>query len=1186
MLHLWWSLAIGHQHGGQRGFHRGMARLLRWRMYKEYAGGSDSLALPVAHALGTSEALREQQRQHFLLARALQQWRQEVSKIRNDAWTQQRLDNRKVLLRRIGDMWAADQDLIWLRTAWSSWAIRARQARADHVLDQCREEVGRAVQACDHSDELRDAEAEVLRLEAMFLHWHRFASQPRRLQEMAVLEEQTRQLDEARMLVAENFIRSYFATKSRSELHRAVVAWFRIGRSQREESRKLRRRQLANALVDGSSDLSGKYLVQTAMAAWRGEVKESKASSWSQVAAHGKLSRAGLAERVLAAEMASSTAGLLREWKRIALELRRGRAKAAARQSLAMSVGRFRLRSVFERWQDAVQQFASERSMQANHDSILNEAHGRFRSAWLERGALTKAAASEMMERSACEVARRSVKSWKAAVRICGLERRQHAIACSLSQGLDEAGLLHIIFAAWRRDTASEIQACLDVLQFRSGSRALSEGVSSFLETSFADSTNHLLLTMSWQSWLCAATSGQAMSQSTVQEGHIQAMQDDMASALGELTHFRTSLRGCQERLQGASRTVALCLVQRDGKAVRVFFDAWRQKIRRALLVDQRAAGQLKASRFALLCLATKRWYALADARRRRVKALQSASRVQIWESAGRARMYFDAWQLLQTFGRASAARDDRRISACVAAERLVSQRESSLLCTLLGLWSRAAKANTMRRRSVRGAHDLCEKVDKQCQLAWLQVLLIAWVDVLVIVQTAAIRLGIRQGPAMAVLTDPSPASCASRREIPATEQLQNEIWKAEVARTTLAPLRIQHLTAKAALAQWLGFVTQIQHARSLAVLVERRLDFAVQRSCFQGWQHVIRKNLSVALSHKEQDKFSKCRHAFKRALSAAATRSSEAFCALITSDALKAWASETKRARGRRLGSNDQLRLLSGMTYILWSQDQRLELGSHAIAVWKAGVIQCRLEKERQEASYHFTALQNAEDLARSALLGNASFLTERGLEVQSAALVHRFLRLWQAFVANLRHASLHRRARNKVGHNTDRLVHSWASSADTALQHICLFSWHKEAASSRGTFRSSRALGSLKSRYLAITDLVAVRESTLADLIGCWLSWRLIVADDRKHHVEGELQIVVGLLHESTVTCRELRTQLVTVRSSNARSTRCTLWALFKSWHQMAADAKPDEGLPSVAPSAFSSSSQISRSLVRSRA
>jgi len=497
------------------------------------------------------------------------------------------------------------------------------------------------------------------------------------------------------------------------------------------------------------------------------------------------------------------------------------------------------------------------------------------------------------------------------------------------------------------------------------------------------------------------------------------------------------------------------------------------------------------------------------------------------------------------------------------------------LLGSLLGVWSRAAKAATLRRRHVRGAHNLCETTDKRCQLAWLQVLLIAWMDVLVILQTAALRLGIRQGPAMAELTDPSPASCASRREAPLTEQLQNEIWHAEVARTTLAPLRIQHLTATAVFAQWLGFVAQVKQARSLAALVQSRIDSAVLGSCFRGWHRVIRKHLSVALSYREQDKLSKRSQAFKRALSAAALRSSEALCTLAASDAFKAWAAETRRARGRRLGSQEQLTLLSGMTYALWSQDQIQELVSHTIAAWKAGAIQSRLEHERLVAGQHFMALQHAEDLARSALLGNASYLTQRGLDMQRAVLAHRFLRLWHALVANFRHASLHRRSREQVGHNMEKIVKTWVSSAETSLQYLCLSGWHNEVLAYP---KKSAAISSTKAECLAIMNRLVVKETATTLLIGCWLAWRRLIADDRKSHVEGELTIVVGLLHESTVTCRELRAQLISASSLSRHSVRCMMWALLMSWHQMVAQAK-HEGLPSVAASTFSSTPHASR-------
>merc|ERR1711920_929343 len=51
-------------------------------------------------------------------------------------------------------------------------------------------------------------------------------------------------------------------------------------------------------------------------------------------------------------------------------------------------------------------------------------------------------------------------------------------------------------------------------------------------------------------------------------------------------------------------------------------------------------------------------------------------------------------------------------------------------------------------------------------------------------------------------------------------------------------------------------------------------------------------------------------------------------------------------------------------------------------------------------------------------------------------------------------------------------------------------------------------------------------------------FLRWRLVIVDKQRICYKGELEVVVEMLQQSTLTCKELRTQLLVVRSSAARS------------------------------------------------
>eukprot|EP00930_Biecheleria_cincta_P032175 TRINITY_DN2232_c0_g1_i1.p1 TRINITY_DN2232_c0_g1~~TRINITY_DN2232_c0_g1_i1.p1 ORF type:complete len:1816 (-),score=292.73 TRINITY_DN2232_c0_g1_i1:39-5486(-) len=1138
VFHAWWSLILSRQNS----FQQGQKRLRRWRVYKQHKGSSDFSMLTVTQVLAADEALGEGDRRRFLLTRCFEEWQREAMRRQLETWNWQRLDRRKHLLQQVAAKWASDQASVCLLATWSSWTTWARRSRANRLSDQCQREVMRAYQASDHGDQLRNAETEALWLETTFLHWHRLTSEPRRMQDLQTLRERNRRLRDARLHVGSHLVVAQEHKSCQFILQRFTAVWRGLAQSSREERRRFRSRQLASSLVDGSGHHADQHQLHSILQAWNCQVADSKAAAWARRAAHGKDSKAALALKVAKEGTRMFSVLILQGWCKAAKEQYWARRKAAAREVLALHIGRWGLRKLFDQWLDGMTFFASERMAHARGACQLHETRTR-----------TAFAVKALVGRNVDQATRLALQTWWSVVHWLRLDKRRHAASGALAQSLDRAGLQRLLLSSWCQETAARKQERLQVMHSRTGSRGLAMGLSALLETSCNQVYSILLLQMCWQAWLCVATSGQAMSQALLQDTHQHSVHEQLSSVLHELALRQGELDQSTLRLRGGGRTVALCLAQNDYLKMRVSFDGWRRRTRGLITADRKIAGHLRQEDFTIIVFALKRWHALASARRRRVTCLRKAVYALNREKLGSLRIIFDAWRVLRTAGQASMARDCRRVAGCNAADRLVAQREVSLILTITDRWAGAARAKAMRRRSAKGATDLCQNVDKICRLAWLQALFTAWVDVLVIMQTAAIRLGIRQPASAATAmvgggSSETAQGLVHKREAQFAEQLHQEFSHASRAEVTLAPLRLQHLTVQAVFGQWMGLVAQMHQARSLAELVEQRLDYAVARTCFLGWHKVLSKSRLAAATGNEKMRLNLSRQAFKRSFSSAAARTSDALSTLAATVAWKAWAVEAQRARARRLGAPEQLHFLQAITELLWSQDQRLELASHAVTAWKAGVLQNLLGN----ATVTNQTQNNTLRMASATLLSRASHLSQRGLAVQDATWTIRCLLAWREAVTMLRTALQRTASRCSAGLRMDILTATWEGSQGKMLQQLCLHGWHSEASSQRGTLHQTATLRSIKSKLLSVADVFSQKASCTSTTQLCYLHWHIQLVNSKRLHTEDELQMLVSLLHESTMTCRELRTQLLTQRARNSRMGKCLLVAVLHAWQQ----------------------------------
>ncbi|CAJ1353198.1 unnamed protein product, partial [Effrenium voratum] len=337
-------------------------------------------------------------------------------------------------------------------------------------------------------------------------------------------------------------------------------------------------------------------------------------------------------------------------------------------------------------------------------------------------------------------------------------------------------------------------------------------------------------------------------------------------------------------------------------------------------------------------------------------------------------------------------------------------------------------------------------------------------------------------------------------------------------AQAKLAPLRLQHLTVQAVFSHWQGFSAQLRAARLLTPLLMERLDLAVLRACFSGWRDVYGRNPAARSRAKAYDWTTRRSRCFTRVLCKAVEQTSQVTAESAARAALLSWCREVQRLRGQRLGTSQQLSDLHAITCMVWTQDQGRELMSHTITAWHAGVTQSRLETSRLRAGSR-----------RAALLQSAQRLTDR----EPLLRLSFAFSIWRSLQVRRRWALVLSRG---------------AGRGSLALLQSCLACWQREAASGA----SGRQIARRRRNHMKLSEAFASQDRLVA-LLGDWLlRWHCIVLVQRAGKFEEELELLAGLLQESTITCRELRTQLLTLRGSSYRIGRTAMFAIFVAWQR----------------------------------
>merc|ERR1712232_200298 len=75
----------------------------------------------------------------------------------------------------------------------------------------------------------------------------------------------------------------------------------------------------------------------------------------------------------------------------------------------------------------------------------------------------------------------------------------------------------------------------------------------------------------------------------------------------------------------------------------------------------------------------------------------------------------------------------------------------------------------------------------------------------------------------------------------------------------------------------------------------------------------------------------------------------------------------------------------------------------------------------------------------------------------------------------------------------------------------------------------------------------------TAMSALTSCFLGWRMFLANSSHGRFKTEVEMMVRLLQESTQTCKDLRTQLLTVRCDAKRSLVFQCWSVFHAWRDL---------------------------------
>lgn len=205
-------------------------------------------------------------------------------------------------------------------------------------------------------------------------------------------------------------------------------------------------------------------------------------------------------------------------------------------------------------------------------------------------------------------------------------------------------------------------------------------------------------------------------------------------------------------------------------------------------------------------------------------------------------------------------------------------------------------------------------------------------------------------------------------------------------------------------------------------------------------------------------------------------------------------------------------------------------------------------LEAREELLSSGLLAMRGVVDRARQAQSRDITWIVKRLATERSRTTSNACFRAWyQAVRAD---GSLKRRKLEGLERRADSAVTSWLQCLQRELTQRCFVQWHMETQLSRIETRLQREGQASRRAQSFATAVRFVVGHSMSSISQYFLSWRLILAESHQVRFKDEVGMMVEILQESTQTCKELRTQLLTIRGGAGRAVIFMYWSVFHAW------------------------------------
>jgi len=504
------------------------------------------------------------------------------------------------------------------------------------------------------------------------------------------------------------------------------------------------------------------------------------------------------------------------------------------------------------------------------------------------------------------------------------------------------------------------------------------------------------------------------------------------------------------------------------------------------------------------------------------------------------------------------AAKAGHAASQRRAAVRRHFQGERSLAKIACSMWLHLTTCGVVRRRLWACADALLWAWHRRHDELLVQCVLCAWIDVIIVVQGAALRLGIRQS-SLAIAAwqhEGQLALSAGHTEV--------SCFQARLAVTALY-IRSHRLVSSAAFRLWANLASRLGQARFLVLRLEEGMVARAVRACWCGWRCATDRS-----HHGEAEAV--CRQAGQHAsvvpaaLEVVLARAESLSCALALATAWRAWTRVVRAGKADDLYKyaqratvlaelEERSRMLMGIVVGLWSQEQQVALARLAFTSWH-WLAGCEVWKS--QAAYQNSKVAALQDCTWKLCDRYLLQLVDSLFSNRSRSSCRLCLTAWHA---HARACSFKRRLAEELAGSKAMaavrariVVQNWRRTIDNRLIRLCLLCWRGKRVSMAccAQLLGDQCLQLHSHHCSAASSLIAQREAMArAGIVAeSFVLWHRASADEARHRLQNDVSMMLGLLQQSTATCRELRTGLLAARCSVVNAALFVRRSVFIAW------------------------------------